>query len=86
MTASSSPPMAASPGNRAPVPGEVTAVMTVDWFFVDEGDRQGPVTFATLREHWERGDLQPETLVWCRGQEDWVPLRDRTDLQEALLA
>ena len=68
------------------LPGEAPAVMTVDWFFVDEGNRRGPITFTTLREHWERGDLQPETLVWCRGQVDWLPLRDRVDLQEALLA
>ena len=57
-----------------------------EWYFVLQGQRQGPIGFAELREAFDAGDLQPETLVWCSSMEDWSPLRDRRDLQEALLA
>ena len=58
----------------------------MQWFFVNSGARQGPFDFTTMRQYFERGDLQPETLVWCAEQTEWVPLRERRDLQEALIA
>ena len=70
-----------------PVPaGQADSVRTAQWFYVDERGRQGPFDFTTMRMCFERGDLQPETLVWCEEQTDWMPLRERHDLQEALIA
>ena len=70
-----------------PVPGNPQDdVRTKQWFFVGDGGRKGPFDFTMMRQHFECGDLQPETLIWCEEQTDWVPLSERRDLQEALIA
>jgi hypothetical protein len=61
-------------------------VRTLQWYFVGSDGRQGPFDFRTLQQYFEDGELQPETLVWCEAQSEWMPLRDRRDLQEALIA
>jgi hypothetical protein len=56
------------------------------WFFVLDGASQGPMGFYELQQAFDRGQLQPETLLWNNEMSDWSPLCDLRDLQESLLA
>lgn len=43
------------------------------WYYVEGGERRGPVEEELLRQQFERGMLAPDTLVWRDGMTDWVP-------------
>ena len=44
-----------------------------EWYYVRDGQRQGPITSQTLRELVTAGEIQPTDLVWTEGQSDWNP-------------
>ncbi|MGR3706825.1 DUF4339 domain-containing protein [Sulfitobacter sp.] len=35
-----------------------------DWFYIQGGERQGPVIFSVLKSRYKSGDLNEKTLVW----------------------
>ena len=43
-----------------------------EWYYVDDGERQGPVSEEQLQELAGAGRLGPHTLVWTEGYERWV--------------
>lgn len=45
----------------------------VDWFYVFEGDRLGPVKKEQLNELVSQGEIKADTLVWCTDLADWSP-------------
>ncbi len=45
------------------------------WYYVVNGDRVGPVTFAELKAAAGTGKLGPADLVWQEGTTDWVAAR-----------
>lgn len=45
----------------------------MEWFYVDKGERKGPVTPDELQALAARGEIHADTLVWHAGMEDWVP-------------
>lgn len=63
------PELAAGPGDGEPPPPPP------HWHYAHNGSSVGPVPEATVRVLLERGDLDPSTLVWCKGQETWLPAR-----------
>lgn len=45
----------------------------MDWYYVDNGRRIGPVDDATLEVLATAGAVGPATLVWRAGMADWRP-------------
>ena len=42
------------------------------WFYAENNDKNGPVTFASLQQRFQ-ADLPQNTLVWTEGMTQWVP-------------
>ncbi|MBP3957948.1 DUF4339 domain-containing protein [Gemmata sp. G18] len=55
------------------------------WYYVVNGDRVGPVTFAELKAVAGAGKLGPADLVWQEGAPDWVAARTVAGLLSAAL-
>jgi hypothetical protein len=41
------------------------------WFFASNGQQQGPFPEAQFRDLIARGQVSPQTLVWCEGMANW---------------
>ncbi len=67
-----------------PVAEEGATMESSDWFYSSDGNREGPVSFETLRLTWLSESINEETLVWCKGEPDWVPIREIPGLATAL--
>ena len=52
-------------------PGEAKAQPAI-WFYLVDNQQQGPVAFDQLAGFVATGQLNPETLVWSEGLDDWV--------------
>lgn len=46
------------------------------WFYSGNGEPVGPVSEAKMKRLFETGMLRSDTLVWAKGQEEWVPARE----------
>jgi hypothetical protein len=44
-----------------------------EWFFARGGSHQGPVQLSELQRMADSGEIDPETLVWKSGMEQWTP-------------
>lgn len=55
----------------------------IQWYFVENGQRSGPVDLIELGRMLRAGRVGPQTLVWSDGMQDWAPL-DQTDAGELL--
>ena len=42
------------------------------WFYAENNDKKGPVTFATLQQRFREG-LPETSLVWTEGMDQWSP-------------
>ncbi len=47
-----------------------------DWFVAIDDKQTGPLTLDRLKEHWERGEIGPDSLCWRAGFSDWIPLSE----------
>lgn len=47
----------------------------MNWYWVENNERRGPVTDEALRALVASGRVGPETLVWREGFEAWTPWR-----------
>lgn len=61
---------AASRGNGA----TEAATKTTDWYVAINDRQLGPFDIDAVREHWDKGELTPDSLVWRAGFGDWKPL------------
>jgi drug/metabolite transporter (DMT)-like permease len=50
------------------------------WHYAKDGQRQGPVSLAELRELVTSGTLQGEDLVWNSSMPSWIPVRSEPSL------
>ncbi len=69
-----------------PLPAGAASVARVEgfeWFYVRDGNPEGPFRFHEMREFWQCRDIKPATLVWCTGMPTWVPVKDHADLWDA---
>lgn len=53
--------------------------MATAWFYEEEGGTQGPLDERDFAALIASGKVQPHSLVWCSGMEDWMPLREVPD-------
>jgi uncharacterized RDD family membrane protein YckC len=50
-------------------------------YFYSDGKKQyGPFSFSELKQQ----DINPDTLIWFAGLEDWTPAKDLVELEEIL--
>jgi uncharacterized membrane protein YhaH (DUF805 family) len=46
------------------------------WYFIENGNRNGPVAEDALRSIVQAGRIKSDTLVWSEGMQDWQPMSD----------
>lgn len=54
--------------------------MNDDWYYAQNNERKGPVSFAKLKAMAADGWLAPDGLVWRQGMSGWIPARDADGL------
>ncbi len=57
-----------------------TSIDEMQWFYVAEGNRVGPVTLTNLKQLAEAGQLAPYDNVMSEAMATWVPARSVQDL------
>jgi hypothetical protein len=61
------------PPAPAPRPAPVAIPAGVQFYYLRNGQRYGPVSLAVLRNLYRAGELRSEDLVWHEGAKDWMP-------------
>ena len=51
-----------------------------DWYLVEDGNQQGPYTYAVIHRRARQGTLNPATMVWVAGMNAWQPARQIPNL------
>src|SRR5271165_3621034 len=46
--------------------------MAEQWYYTQNRQQQGPVSFEELQQLAERGNISPRDLVWKEGMPEWV--------------
>ncbi|MBL8951531.1 MAG: adventurous gliding motility protein GltJ [Myxococcaceae bacterium] len=59
-------------------------VPKTDWFVAIDDKQTGPLTLEKIKEHWERGEISPDSLCWRAGFSDWIPVSEVADLAAEL--
>jgi cytoskeletal protein RodZ len=47
-----------------------------NWFVAINEKQTGPLSLEKLKEHWDRGEIGPDSLCWREGFSDWIPLSE----------
>ncbi|MFN0062610.1 MAG: AgmX/PglI C-terminal domain-containing protein [Myxococcaceae bacterium] len=81
---------AASESERADSASDEPKTMVVappvnDWFVAIDDKQIGPLGLDKIKDHWERGEIGPDTLCWRAGFADWTAVSEIPELA-ALLA
>ena len=50
--------------------------MSDKWYYVDAGERKGPVDESVIQTLISSDDLQEEDYVWRKGFENWVKIKE----------
>ena len=58
--------------------------MSDSYYYTSDGKRQGPVSFAILRELATKAELKRDQKVWCPGMKEWQPATSIDKLFEDL--
>lgn len=53
----------------------------VEWYAAVDEQQVGPMSINDIADRWERGEFDPETLVWKTGFEDWLIIQEVPVLQ-----
>ena len=51
-----------------------------EWYVAIDEKQTGPLTPQAIRDHWDRGEIGPDSLTWRQGFEDWMPLSEVAEL------
>jgi hypothetical protein len=57
-----------------------------EWFYTEQGQERGPVTFEQLQQIASTGQFQPTDMVWNDGMPQWVPAGSQMVLFEPACA
>lgn len=68
-------------GGPPPVPA---IPESTPWYYAKKQERIGPVSETTLQHLLETHAIEPNTLVWCEGMEDWQRLSEVPDLEHLI--
>lgn len=44
-----------------------------EWYYAEGDEQLGPVSGEDLKERFQRGQMDPSTLVWHESMKDWMP-------------
>ncbi len=55
-----------------------------EWFVAIDEKQVGPLSLEKVKDHWERGEVGPDSLCWRAGFSDWIPLSETTELASVL--
>jgi len=58
-----------------PIPDIPQFDVVPEWFYVVDRVKQGPLDEYALRQKFSSEQLPPTTLVWQKGQEQWLPAK-----------
>jgi predicted Zn finger-like uncharacterized protein len=50
------------------------------WYVAIDDKQTGPLTPDAIKEHWDRGEIGPDSLTWRQGLEDWISLSEVGEL------
>jgi hypothetical protein len=56
--------------------------MADKWYYVQDGNRHGPVAVEVIEQMMNQGDLKAEDFVWKKGFENWKKIKDVSELEE----
>lgn len=57
--------------------------MSDNWYYVQKGNRNGPVAMSVIESMFKRSELTSEDYVWKKGFENWKKIKDVSELQFA---
>ncbi|MCA8977448.1 MAG: DUF4339 domain-containing protein [Planctomycetes bacterium] len=63
-----------------PLPAATDSPSDLVWFHADDGERHGPIADAELRQMLRYRRIEPDTLVWRQGMDEWQPANDLPEL------
>ncbi len=66
--------------NTAPAPVAAPAPVVGTWYVAIDGTPVGPITEAEVKERVDAGQVDPESLAWREGLEEWQPARNFPEL------
>jgi hypothetical protein len=49
---------------------------SIEWWYVEENEKQGPVPEGVLKELLANGTLPDTTLIWHKGLQEWTPANE----------
>jgi|CXWL01.1.fsa_nt_gi predicted Zn finger-like uncharacterized protein len=55
-----------------------------DWYVAIDEKQTGPMSVDKLKDHWDRGEVSPDSLCWRAGFSDWIPLSEAAELGPVL--
>lgn len=55
--------------------------MSEDWYYVLEGERQGPVKIQDVKDLKSNGVLNGSDYVWKKGLENWITIEECSDFK-----
>jgi len=55
--------------------------MADNWYYVQKGNRHGPVAIEVIESMIQNQDLKTEDFVWKKGFENWKKIKDVSELQ-----
>ena len=57
--------------------------MADNWYYVQKGNRHGPVAIEVIANMISKQELKTEDFVWKKGFENWKKIKDVSELQTA---
>lgn len=57
--------------------------MDEKWYYVESGERKGPITLDQLRELIANQSIAAEDFIWKKGMENWTKLKDVPEIYVA---
>jgi predicted Zn finger-like uncharacterized protein len=61
-------------------PATDAAPLSHEWYVAIDEKQTGPLTPQAIKQHWDQGEIGPDSLTWRQGFEDWMPLSDVAEL------
>ena len=61
-------------------PATDAAPLSHEWYVAIDEKQTGPLTPQAIKDHWDRGEIGPDSLTWRQGFEDWMPLSEVGEL------
>ncbi|MFT3709094.1 MAG: adventurous gliding motility protein GltJ [Archangium sp.] len=59
----------------APEP-KAEEIPQTDWYVAINEKQTGPLTLDKIKDHWDKGEISPDSLCWRAGFDDWIPVSE----------